>query len=245
MLRIPQRQSRSAAGHPHGARRILSFLLSGLLLCLVLPEPSLAQHAAPAGQTETTPYARQITAASQRFGIPEHWIRAVMSVESAGNPRAVSSAGAMGLMQIMPETWTGLRLRHRLGTDPFSPRDNVLAGTAYLREMFDRYGNIAAMLAAYNAGPARYDAYLESGRPLPAETRAYVATLVPLLGERATVLAASRPADWRDAGLFVGGAIAEIVQDDGSSTAPPPRAAHSPGIPREIFAPRSGGEDVP
>ncbi len=57
------------------------------------------------------------------------------------------------------------------------PRDNILAGTAYLREMFDRYGNVAAMLAAYNAGPGRYDEHRATGRPLPAETRAYIAAL--------------------------------------------------------------------
>ena len=101
------------------------------------------------------PYAAHIAEASQRFGIPEHWIRAVLRAESAGDVRAVSSAGAMGLMQVMPDTWAGLRVRHGLGRDPYDSRDNILAGTAYLREMFDRYGNVGAMLAAYNAGPGR------------------------------------------------------------------------------------------
>ncbi len=119
--------------------------------------------------------------ASVRFAIPEHWIRAVMRVESAGNPQAVSRAGAMGLMQVMPGTWAELRQHHGLGPDPFEPRDNILAGTAYLRAMLDRYGTVGAMLAAYNAGPGRYDEFLSTGRPLPAETRAYVATLAPLL----------------------------------------------------------------
>ncbi len=88
----------------------------------------------------------------------------------------------MGLMQVMPDTWAGLRVRHGLGRDPYDPRDNILAGTAYLREMFDRYGNVGAMLAAYNAGPGRYDEHRATGRPLPAETRAYVAALAPILG---------------------------------------------------------------
>jgi hypothetical protein len=108
----------------------------------------------------------------------------VLRVESAGDVRAISSAGAMGLMQVMPDTWAGLRSRHGLGRDPYDPRDNILAGTAYLREMWDRYGNVAAMLAAYNAGPGRYDEHLATGRTLPAETRAYVATLAPVLGRR-------------------------------------------------------------
>lgn len=113
-----------------------------------------------------------IADAAQRFGIPAPWIVAVMRAESANDPRAVSHAGAMGLMQVMPDTWDHLRARHGLGRDPFDPRDNILAGTAYLREMWDRYGTVAAMLAAYNAGPGRYDAYLQTGRVLPAETRA-------------------------------------------------------------------------
>ncbi|PRD40542.1 hypothetical protein C5748_26375, partial [Phyllobacterium phragmitis] len=87
------------------------------------------------------------------------------------------------------------------------PRDNILAGTAYLREMWDRYGNVAAMLAAYNAGPGRYDEHRSPGRPLPAETRAYVATLAPVLGDMAASDARARrsvpPLDWRDAPLFV------------------------------------------
>jgi hypothetical protein len=103
-------------------------------------------------------------------------------VESNGDARAVSSAGAMGLMQIMPATWANLRARHGLGSDPYDVRDNIMAGAAYLRAMFDRYGSATAMLAAYNAGPGRYEDYLSRGRPLPAETRAYVAVLAPLIG---------------------------------------------------------------
>lgn len=104
-----------------------------------------------------------------------------MRAESQGNVRAISPAGAIGLMQIMPDTWAELRLRHRLGSDPYTPRDNILAGAAYLREMHDRYGS-PGFLAAYNAGPGRYDEYLAGRRRLPAETRAYVAALAPLVG---------------------------------------------------------------
>jgi hypothetical protein len=96
---------------------------------------------------------------------------AVMRVESNGDSRAISTAGAMGLMQIMPATWASLRARHGLGADPYDVRDNIMAGAAYLREMHDRYGDATAMLAAYNAGPGRYDDYRSRGRPLPAETR--------------------------------------------------------------------------
>jgi len=89
----------------------------------------------------------------------------------------------MGLMQIMPKTYAGLRARHHLGPDAYNPRDNILAGAAYLREMLDRYG-APGFLAAYNAGPARYDEHLATGRPLPPETQVYVAMLSPMIGGR-------------------------------------------------------------
>jgi soluble lytic murein transglycosylase-like protein len=87
----------------------------------------------------------------------------------------------MGLMQIMPGTWNELRARHGLGPDPYDPHDNILAGTAYIRELHNRYGE-PGFLAAYNAGPGRYERHLATGRPLPAETQAYVATLAPMTG---------------------------------------------------------------
>ncbi|HSK40526.1 MAG TPA: lytic transglycosylase domain-containing protein, partial [Arenibaculum sp.] len=134
--------------------------------------------------------------------VPETWIRAVMQVESGGrttlNGRPiVSHAGAMGLMQVMPATYKELRGRYGLGPDPFDPRDNILAGTAYLREMYDRFGS-PGFLAAYNAGPGRYGDYLGGGRGLPAETRNYVAMIAPRIEGvnptgRAGVMVASAP----------------------------------------------------
>lgn len=157
------------------------------------------------------PYAGYIAEASRRFGIPESWICAVMRVESSNQVNAVSPKGAIGLMQIMPDTWAGLRLRYRLGRDPRDPHDNILAGTAYLRELHDRFG-AAGFLAAYNAGPGRYAEYLATGRPLPAETRAYVAALAPLIGSgllnRGVVIAAG-PAAWMRAPLFT--AVADSI----------------------------------
>jgi hypothetical protein len=94
-------------------------------------------------------------------------------VMQGGRP-VVSRAGAMGLMQLMPGTWRDMRLALGLGADPFDPHDNILAGAAYLRLMYDRFG-YPGLFAAYNAGPARYAASLSSARPLPSETRAYVA----------------------------------------------------------------------
>jgi hypothetical protein len=178
---------------------------------------AIAQSAPILRATAADPHAGHITEASRRFGIPESWIRAVLRKESAGDVRAVSSAGAMGLMQVMPDTWAELRVRHGLGRNPYDPHDNIFAGTAYLREMWDRYGDVTAMLAAYNAGPARYDEHRAKGRPLPAETRAYIALLAPVLrGERPSKIAftATRPLDWRGAAIF-------IVRDDGASTVNP------------------------
>ncbi|CTQ50743.1 lytic transglycosylase domain-containing protein [Jannaschia donghaensis] len=135
--------------------------------------------------TETTAPMSDVDAhiaeAAQRFRIPERWIRAVMQAESAGNARAVSSAGAMGLMQIMPRTWAELRAAHGFGTDPFDRRENILAGAAYLRQMYDQFG-APGFLAAYNAGPGRYAEHLRTGRVLPRETRRYVAALSQELG---------------------------------------------------------------
>lgn len=171
------------------------------------PVGALAQDR-PAPRSATVhPYAGHVADAARRFGIPEAWTWAVMRVESGGNSRAVSPAGAMGLMQIMPATWAGIRARYGLGPDPFDVRDNIMAGAAYLREMHDRYGNASAMLAAYNAGPGRYDKYLSHGRPLPAETVGYLAKLAPIVGTAgATEVAVSAPPDpfaWRHAALFV------------------------------------------
>ncbi len=89
----------------------------------------------------------------------------------------------MGLMQLMPATWATMRTCYRLGPDPYAPRDNILAGTAYLREMYDRYGS-PAFLAPYNAGPGRLDEHLREGRPLPAETQRYLAVIGPRAGRR-------------------------------------------------------------
>ena len=127
------------------------------------------------------PWGPYIREAASRFRVPEQWVRAVMRQESGGREQAVSSAGAMGLMQVIPSTYDALRLRHHLGADPYDPHDNVLAGTAYIREMFDRYG-APAFLAAYNAGPDRLDQYLSGATALPDETVNYLAAITPNLG---------------------------------------------------------------
>jgi Transglycosylase SLT domain len=127
------------------------------------------------------PFAAFITEASKRFAVPEHWIRSVMRVESAGEVRARSRKGAKGLMQIMPQTWSDLRAQYDLGADPYDPRDNILAGAAYIRELYQRFGT-PGFLAAYNSGPTRYENHLATGRSLPDETQDYVAILAPMIG---------------------------------------------------------------
>ena len=122
-----------------------------------------------------------IAEAATRFDIPEAWIRDVMQAESGGRTRLdgrpiTSRAGAMGLMQVMPDTFEAMRAQHGLGDGPYDPRDNILAGAAYLRAMYERFG-FPGLFAAYNAGPGRYAEHLREGRPLPAETRAYLAAL--------------------------------------------------------------------
>jgi soluble lytic murein transglycosylase-like protein len=150
------------------------FVAAGLIATLAFTAPQPAKPAEPA---IFAPFVRE---AALRFEVPEVWIWAVMRRESGFRPEVVSpGAGAMGLMQVMPDTYADLRRRHGLGEDPFAPRDNILAGAAYLREMYDRFG-APGFLAAYNAGPARYEAFL-AGRPLPSETRAYLAALAPLV----------------------------------------------------------------
>jgi hypothetical protein len=117
--------------------------------------------------------------ASKRFHVPAAWIRAVMAHESGGrtmlgeNQPIVSRAGAVGLMQVLPETYEEMAAEHQLGSNPFEPRDNIMAGAAYLRWLHHKYG-YPAMFAAYNAGPGRLEDHLQKGATLPAETRAYV-----------------------------------------------------------------------
>lgn len=196
----------------HSSPRIPRLLSALAALSIAVPTTGdIAMARAARSASFAHPFAGHVAEASRRFGVPAAWIWAVMRVESAGVVGAISSAGAMGLMQIMPATWSGLCARYGLGADPYDPRDNIMAGAAYLREMHDRYRDPTAMLAAYNAGPGRYDDYRLRGRPLPVETVAYVARLAPIVVGRAEDAAAVAPPpdsfSWRGAGLFVRTAI--------------------------------------
>ena len=178
------------------------------LMCLIAASISVAPSVR--AQTAARPpsidqFAAFVAEASTRFAVPARWIRAIIQIESTGDEHAISPRGAMGLMQLMPGTWVQLSARYELGLDPFDPRDNILAGTAYLRELHGRFGS-AGFLAAYHAGPARYEQHLATGQPLPPATIAYVTAVTSLLTEQQGEQAAfriKRAVPWREAPLFV------------------------------------------
>jgi soluble lytic murein transglycosylase-like protein len=218
-------------------RRKALFLIGGMLIFCHAMTGALAQSVPSSRASADDAYAAPIAEASHRFRVPQRWIRAIMHLESARDPRAVSRKGALGLMQIMPATFSELRLRHQLGRDPYDPHDNILAGTAYLRELYDRYGS-PGFLAAYNAGPGRYEASLK-GRPLPAETRAYVATLRPFWGggdaPGALTAGHAKAVSWKVAPLFIvpSGSMAAFGLPSGEA---PSVEVSSSSLVRELFA---------
>jgi soluble lytic murein transglycosylase-like protein len=177
-------------------------------MCVIAASMFFESSASP--QTAPRPpsidrFANFIAEASARFTVPATWTRAIILIESAGDEHAISPRGAMGLMQLMPGTWVELSVRYELGLDPFDPRDDIMAGAAYVRELRDRFGS-AGFLAAYHAGPTRYEQHLTTGQPLPPETTAYVAAVAPLLGNEQAERAAfhiRRAVPWREAPLFV------------------------------------------
>ena len=222
---------------PHGRRactRVALLLLTGLISVCAPWRAVLAQSAPAVWPASSDPYAAFVAEASRRFGVPAAWIRAVMRAESGGNQHAISSAGAMGLMQIMPDTWADLRARYGFGRDPFDPHDNILAGAAFLREMHDRFGS-PGFLAAYNCGPACYVDHIATGRPLPPETVAYVSEVLPLLGDSDAAMTALGPMPgvipWTQAPLFVhhfdgmtsAARALSAIPSDGSQTSVPVR----------------------
>ncbi len=186
----------------------------------------LAPPASPALPPSVEAWRPWIAEASRRFDVPEAWIAAVMAAESGGRTHLrgapiTSRAGAMGLMQLMPATYRDLATEHGLGADPHDPRDNILAGAAYLARMRAAFG-YPGLFAAYNAGPRRYAAHLRTGAPLPRETQAYIRTLAS-----APASAAMPPAWLSGTRLFfaLSGPVAPSTSD------PPPLLAP------QLFAP--------
>jgi soluble lytic murein transglycosylase-like protein len=137
-----------------------------------------------------------IATAAERFELPEPWLHAVMRAESSGcemmnGAPTVSSAGAMGLMQLMPNTWVAYREKLQLGDDPHNPGDNILAGSAYLRDLYDRHGWPGAA-AAYHAGPSRYEEHVSDVRQLPRSTLDYLEHIERLTGDPTSVALVER-----------------------------------------------------
>jgi len=203
---------------------IMVWIVAILAASMLLSGSAHAERTSPPAHrmsgVSVDPLAAYVTEASRRFGVPERWISAIIRVESDGKQRARSKKGAMGLMQIMPGTWTELRSRYRLGADPYDVRDNVLAGAAYIRELSDRYGT-PGFLAAYNAGPGRYERHLTTGRPLPEETQAYVAVLAMMIRGGQIIgqtRAVAKSFAWANSSLFAA-RTAGTSSDDSSPAA--------------------------
>jgi membrane-bound lytic murein transglycosylase B len=153
-------------------------------------KPSVfAQEAAMSSSDLMTRWEPLILQASKKFKVPAEWIRAVMRQESGGrtmiadNVPIISDAGAMGVMQVMSGTYTEMAAQYGLGADPYNPHDNIYAGTAYLKWLHGKYG-YPAMFAAYNDGPGNIEDHLFRGRPLPKETRGYIANIARSLGDK-------------------------------------------------------------
>ena len=171
-----------------GVAGLLSACAGGQHITASQEASNYEQHAhrsySPPGP-RSDPWGPYIHEASGKYDVPERWIREVMRVETGGRTEMngmpiTSGAGAMGLMQVMPATYDELRSRYSLGDDPYDPHNSILAGTAYIRELYDLYGS-PGFLAAYNGGPGRLDDYLTRNRALPDETRRYVAKIGPYI----------------------------------------------------------------
>lgn len=173
----------AVSGHEFKGDRVVLYLPKGgelvcdrSLIVRIEPDPappSPVEVVAEAPPLPARPFAEIIDAASVRHGVSQALLNALIEVESAYRPRARSSKGAKGLMQLMPAT-----ARQYAVTDPFDPTANIEAGTRHLRSLLDRYDEKSA-LAAYNAGEGPVRKY--GGVPPYPETERYVAKILELV----------------------------------------------------------------
>ncbi len=141
-------------------------------LSSILPAGSVARPANLAQPTSKAHIMNMVSKISQKHGVDENLVKALIKQESGFNPKATSKAGAMGLMQLMPSTAKGLGVK-----DAYNPAQNVDGGVRYLKSMLDKYnGNVVLALAAYNAGPGAVDKY--GSVPPYAETQNYVKSIL-------------------------------------------------------------------
>lgn len=199
--------------------------------------PALATYRAPGPSND--PWGPYIEESARRFAIPSTWIRAVMQQESGGKQYlngelTTSGAGAMGLMQLMPATYADMQSQYNLGSDPYNPHDNIQAGAAYIKIMYDKYG-APGFLAAYNAGPSRVDEYLATGHSLPDETVNYVAAITPHLGGGVAVRGNWGPVPFSQTGAAVTAPESYYTRADITRTADgclrDPNAEYDPSAP--------------
>ncbi|PIB92599.1 lytic transglycosylase domain-containing protein [Caulobacter sp. FWC2] len=189
--------------HKPSCKASTVLVILGLSAAAALTPLAGSYGATPASQEASVNFL--VDEAAARFALPSNWIHAVIAAESGGDAHAISPKGAMGLMQLMPATWRALSAQHGLGSDPFDRRRNVMAGAAYLRQLYDQFGP-RGFLAAYNAGPTRYAEARAGVRPLPTETLNYVAKVersILASGADKAVRVAPAGIDWRAAGLFI------------------------------------------
>jgi soluble lytic murein transglycosylase-like protein len=128
----------------------------------------IRERSSASGRYAVKEYEELISDAAEQYGVSVPLLKAIIKAESDFNPRAVSKKGAMGLMQIMPDTIKDLAINN-----PFDPRENIMGGTRYFKQLYDRFnGKLSLSLAAYNAGPTAVDQY--NSIPPYRETEEYV-----------------------------------------------------------------------
>ena len=211
------------------AAKLLSLPLLTLSLFVAAPAANAATVAKAPAQSSISQFIERWTPfvkeAAQRFNIAEDWIKAVMRMESGGQTQLAgkpitSKAGAMGIMQVMPDTYKDMRAQYGLGADPYDPHDNVIAGAAYLKWLQSKYG-YPKMFAAYNAGPATLEAQMAGKRKLPAETQAYVNGIARILGDTTAIADAGGGKPTRVSATYLAAEpakpIATLTRPDGSS----------------------------